>query len=81
MMNKKEFENSKKPFSLIVSVNTETGKLLYAFYEGWDNQGMLETFRKDFPDMIHFGRLNKSAVKIRNKEMFNIDLEEDLKNE
>jgi len=75
MMTRKEFENSKEPFTFICSVNPKTGKVLSDFYEGWDNDFLVKDFNKDFPDMITFMKLNKSACSLRAKELFNIDPE------
>ena len=77
MMTKKEFEDSEKPLTFICSINPKTGKVLSDFYDGWNNDFWVKDFRKDFPEMITFIRLNKSALKLRAKEMFNMDLEEE----
>jgi len=80
-MTKKEFENSKEPSTFICSVNPKTGKVLYDFYDGWNNDFWVKDFRKDFPKMITFMRLNKSACKLRAKELFNIDTNNDALHE
>ena len=76
-MNKKEFESSEKPLTFICSINPKTGKVLFDFYDGWNNDSFVKDFRRDFPNMITFMTLNKSAVKLRAKEMFNYDVDED----
>jgi len=79
-MNKKEFENSEKPLTFICSIDPKTGKVLFDFYDGWDNDLCVKDFRKDFPKMITFMKLNKSACKLRAKELFNIVEEDFVKN-
>ncbi len=76
-MNKKDFEKSEKPLTYICSVNPKTGKVLHDFYDGYNNDSWVKTFKKDFPDMMTFMRLNRAAVKLRAKELFNMDLDED----
>ena len=73
-MNKKDFEKSEKPLTYICSVNPKTGKVLHDFYDGYDNDSWVKTFKKDFPNMITFRKLNIAAVRLRAKELFNMDL-------
>ena len=79
-MDKKEFESSEKPLTYICSVNPKTGKVLHDFYDGYNNDSWVKTFKKEFPKMITFRRLNKSAVRLRAKELFNMDLKDDDNN-
>jgi len=80
-MTKQEFESDVNPLTLICSINPETGKCLFDFYDGWNNEHWLEMIKKDFPEMINFTKLNRAAIKLRAKEAFNYDIsDEDIIN-
>jgi hypothetical protein len=74
ILTKKEFENSKEPLTLILSFNPKTEKVLFSYFDGYDNDYLLEKFKKDFPDMFHFIRGNISAKRKFAKEVFNYDI-------
>jgi hypothetical protein len=66
-MTKQEFENSKEPLVLIVSVDINTGKCIYDTYDWRTADAWVEDFEKDFRKMIHFQTYNKSAIIERQK--------------
>lgn len=61
VMSKKEFEQSKKPYTLVMSFNPVSEKILFSYFEGENNQDMIDKFKKDYPEMFHFSRQNKEA--------------------
>jgi len=70
---KKQFEQSKEPYTLIMSFDPVTEKLLFSYFEGWNNEDMIDKFKKDFPKMFHFHRQNKEARRRFCIETFNHD--------
>lgn len=72
-MSKREFQNSKKPYTLVMSFNPEDEKTLFSYFEGWNNQGLIDSFKKDFPKMFHFSRQNIEARRQMCLELYNYD--------
>jgi len=64
-MNKKQFEENKEPLALIVSFDPETGKSIFDTYNWSERDYWMSVFEKDFPKLIHFSTLNKSAINER----------------
>lgn len=79
VMTKKEFEKSKEPYTLIMSFDPVTEELLHTYFYGWDNQNLIDKFKKDFPKMFHFSRQNKEARRGFCMETFHYDLYESRK--
>jgi len=73
-MTKKKFETTDEPLYMIVSLDPSTGKVLYDTYDWRTQDGWLNDFRKDFPNMMHFSTLNPAAIRER-KKMFGLKLE------
>ncbi len=71
-MNKQQFEENIHPLVMVVSVHPVKNKKMISFFDGYDNSYLKDKFSKDFPDFFTFTRLNKKAVKLRAKEMFNL---------
>lgn len=69
-MNRKQFIHNKDPLVLIVSIDISSGKTLYDTYDWETYEAWLEEIKEDFPNMITFFKLNKSAIKER-KKLFN----------
>lgn len=72
-LSKKQFEESKEPMSIIVSIDPKTNKLLWSYFEG-NSEDMLEKFKEDFPKMFHFHRTNIAQRRKFVKETFNYDI-------
>ena len=66
-MTKQEFLETEKPLVFIISVEPNTGKVLYDTYDYQTAEGWVAEIKKDFPDMITFSMLNPAAVKVRLK--------------
>jgi len=64
-MSKKEFMETDEPLSLICSLDPTTGEVLYDTYPWDESQGWLETFKKDFPKMVHFICTNPAGINAR----------------
>lgn len=64
-MTKKEFENHKDPLGMIISLDPETGKIMYDTYPFGTVDAFLEDFKRDFPNMIHLSTRNKAYIKKR----------------
>lgn len=66
-MTKRQFENHKKPLGLIVSIDIETGDVLYETYDWRTIDSFKKDFERDFPKMIHLTILNKEAINERKR--------------
>lgn len=75
---KKEFQDSKKPLSFVISVNPKTGEFSRDLLEG-DGSWMVKMIEQDFPERIVFIKRNKEAFKIYRKaiQLFLDNLERD----
>lgn len=70
-MTKKEFETTDEPLCMIVSLDPNTGQMLYDTYDWCTYDKWLEDFKKDFPNMMHFSTFNPAAIRER-KKMFGL---------
>lgn len=71
-MTRKEFETTDEPLCMIVSVNPDSGEVMYDTYD-WKVQKLwLDEFEEDFPNMMHFSKLNPAAINARRK-MFGLE--------
>lgn len=68
-MTKKEFDTTNEPLAMIVSLNPNTGETFYDTYYWNSVEGVMKSFEKDFPDMIHFFKYNAVAIE-RKKQYF-----------
>ena len=66
-MTKEEFENNDKPLVMLVSLNPETGEVLYDIYNWRIADSFMKDYKKDFPDMLHFRTINKAGIEERLK--------------
>ncbi len=71
-MNKQQFEENIHPLVMVISVHPVNNKRIISFFDGYNNSDLKDKFSKDFPEYFTFTRLNKKAVKLRAKEMFNL---------
>ncbi len=67
-MTKQEFDTTETPLSMVISLNPDTGKVLWDTYDPRVACLFVEDFKKDFPDMIHTQIVNKAEINRRKKE-------------
>lgn len=72
---KEEFETTDEALTMIVSVNPETGNTLWDTYDWRTADSWLEDFKRDFPNHIHFFKLNPAAIRAR-KAAFGLTVED-----
>jgi len=68
-MTKKEFDETDEPLAMIVSLDPKTGKVLFDTYPYETADSWMDDFRNDFPDMMHFKKVNKAAIEDRKKAL------------
>ena len=66
-MTKEQFMGHKDALCMIVSFDPKTGKSIYDTYNWSERDFWIETFKKDFPHMMHFSTLNKTAMEHRSR--------------
>ncbi len=66
-MDKKEFEETDTPLAMLVSLDPKTGKVKYDAYHWDDVDFWIEEFERDFPDMLHFKKMNPAGREARRK--------------
>lgn len=61
-MTKEEFQTTDEALVMIVSINPDTGKVIFDTYDWKLQEVWMGGFKKDFPDMMHFSKLNPAAI-------------------
>ena len=73
-MTKDEFEKNGIPYSMIVTIHPTRNERVITFFEGYNIDGFVKQCKIDWPEQFTFGKLNKAAVNLRNKELFDMQV-------